>query len=398
MLRTYQIIDCRYTDEFDMETFALVLDVEADVLLPVVINDYYYDHYSEHEYGIYETIKPGDFVKGCLCINYEHLHESTGEPFFRLREPNGGNMNPTFVGEFKVVSVEEDGRIILQHPDYDITLTTNSGINKQIENNQGTLCISGELGLETFGKPWQDKKFNHREVFVNYNKKILCKYLDIVTQRCRDLVKYLNDVCNEDVFNVSTLHDYVVSHGNEITIGNLTYVFHGVGCSVYENGREICGWDFGGSNVWCSRVDPYKMSNTLWHNGEFRGVLGIIQEDCRLVCEKLTDEGVLEKKDDGYSVNFVKLDSKDIAFPENYDEIKVVCHGKERIIPRSVMTDRFIRKSKRVYSRIDEMDMNTELHFYLSGKEVGIVLYNPCYFEPGAVDSAKRAKLFDISI
>ena len=207
-----------------------------------------------------------------------------------------------------------------------------------------------------------------------------------------------NNVCNEDVFDVSTLHDYVVSHGNEITIGNLTYVFHGAGCSVYENGREICGWDFGGSNVWCSRVDPYKMSNTLWHNGEFRGVLGINQDDCRLVCEKLTDEGVLEKKDNGYSVNFVKLDSKDLAFPENYDEIKVVYNGKERIIPRSVMTDRFIRRSKRVYSGIDEMDMNTELHFCLLGKEIGTVLYNPQYFESGAVDSAKKDKLFDIFV
>ncbi len=140
------------------------------------------------------------------------------------------------------------------------------------------------------------------------------------------------------------------------------------------------------------------MSNTLWHDGEFRGVLGINQEDCRLVCEKLVEEVVLEKNGNGYSVIFFKLNSKELVFPENYDEIKAVYHGKERNIPRSVMTDRFIRKSKRVYSRIDEMDMNTELHFYLSGKEVGIVLYNPCYFEPGAVDSAKRDKLFDISI
>lgn len=62
------------------------------------------------------------------------------------------------------------------------------------------------------------------------------------------------------------------------------------------------------------------------------------------------------------------------------------------------MTDRFIRKSKRVYSGIDEMDMNTELHFCLSGKEIGTVLYNPQYFESGAVDSAKKDKLFDILV
>ena len=395
MFRTFQIIDCRYTDEFDMETFALVRDVEADVLLPVVINDYYFDHEDEHKYGVYKKIKPGDYIKGYLCIIYENLHESNGKTFFRLRDPNGGNMNPAFVGEFKIVSVKENGRIVLQHPNYDITLTTNSEISMQLENNQDTLCISGELGLETFGDPWQEENSNYREVFVNYNKKILCKYLDVVTRKCRDLVEYLNDECNEDVFDVSTLHDYVVSHGNEIAIGSLTYVFHGVGCSVYESGREICGWDFGGSNVWSSRVDPYKMSNTLWHDGGFQGVLGINQDDCRLICEKLADEGVLEKKDNGYSVNFVKLNSKELTFPENYDEIKVVYHDKERIIPRSVMTDRFIRKSKRVYSGIDEMDMNTELHFFLSGKEIGMVLYNPNYFESGAVDSAKRDKLFD---
>ena len=158
MMRTYQIIDCRYTDELDMETFALVRDVEADVLLPVVINDYYYDHDDEHEYGIYKCIKPGDYIKGYICINYEKLHEPTGETYFRLRDPYGGNMNPTFIGEFKVVSVEEDGRIVLQHPKYDVTLTTNSEISKQIESVPKTLCISGELGLETFGNPWQEEK------------------------------------------------------------------------------------------------------------------------------------------------------------------------------------------------------------------------------------------------
>ncbi len=112
MFRTFQIIDCRYADEFDMETFALVRDVEADVLLPVVINDYYFDHEDEHKYGVYKKIKPGDYIKGYLCIIYENLHESNGKTFFRLRDPNGGNMNPAFVGEFKIVSVKENGRIV----------------------------------------------------------------------------------------------------------------------------------------------------------------------------------------------------------------------------------------------------------------------------------------------
>jgi len=157
MMRTYQIIDCR-KDEYDMETFALARDVEADALLPVVINDYYYDHDDEHEYGTYKKIKPGDFIKGYICIIYEEFHEPTGETFFRLRDPYGGNMNPSFVGEFKVISVEEDGRVVLQHPKYDVTLTTDSEIGKQFESVPKTLCISGELGLETIGNPWQDEK------------------------------------------------------------------------------------------------------------------------------------------------------------------------------------------------------------------------------------------------
>lgn len=157
MMRTYQIIDCR-KDEYDMETFALARDVEADALLPVVINDYYYDHDDEHEYGTYKKIKPGDFIMGYICIIYEEFHEPTGETFFRLRDPYGGNMNPSFVGEFKVISVEEDGRVVLQHPKYDVTLTTDSEIGKQFESVPKTLCISGELGLETIGNPWQDEK------------------------------------------------------------------------------------------------------------------------------------------------------------------------------------------------------------------------------------------------
>ncbi len=42
------------------------------------------------------------------------------------------------------------------------------------------------------------------------------------------------------------------------------------------------------------------------------------------------------------------------------------------------------------------MDMNTELHFLLSGKETGIVLYNPAYYEAGAVNTAQKNKLFDV--
>ena len=232
-----------------------------------------------------------------------------------------------------------------------------------------------------------------REGIVMDNLYILCKYLDVVNKRCRDLVKYINDEGAVDVYDVCTLHDYAVSHGDEITVGDLKYVFHGIGCSVYEGSTEICSWDFGGSNVWCSLVDPFKIANTHRNEEEFQA---IGSDDCRLVCEALASAGVLEKKSVGYSVCFVKLNSKEITFPEDYDEIKVVYHGIEKVIPRSVMTDRFIRKSKRVYSRIEEMDMNTELHFLLSGKETGIVLYNPNYFESGAVDTAQKNKLFDV--
>lgn len=225
------------------------------------------------------------------------------------------------------------------------------------------------------------------------NLYILSKYLDVVNKRCRDLVKHLNDSGAAGVYDVYTLHDYAVSHGNEITVGDLNYKFHGIGCSVYEGGTEICSWDFCGSNVWCALVDPFKIANTLRHEEEFQA---ISSDDCRIVCETLASEGVLEKKSVGYSVCFVKLNSKELTFPQNYNEIKAVYHGIEKVIPRSVMTDRFIRKSKRVYSRIEEMDMNTELHFLLSGKETGIVLYNPAYYEAGAVNTAQKNKLFDV--
>lgn len=225
------------------------------------------------------------------------------------------------------------------------------------------------------------------------NLNILNNYLDVVNKRCRDLVKYLNDSGAADDYDVNTLHDYAVSHDNEISVGDLKYIFHGIGCSVYKDGTEICSWDFGGSNVWCSLVDPFKIANTLRHEEEFQA---ISSDDCRVVCEALASEGVLEKKSVGYSVCFVKLISKELTFPEEYDEIKVIYRGTEKVISRSVLTDRFIRKSKLVYSRIEEMDMNTELHFLLSGKETGMVLYNPNYFESGAVDTAQKNKLFDI--
>ena len=77
--------------------------------------------------------------------------------------------------------------------------------------------------MSNFDRLVEETNSGSRMIKDIFDENILCKYLDIVTWRCRNLIKYLNDKCNEEVFDVSTLHDYVVSHGNEVTIGNLTH-------------------------------------------------------------------------------------------------------------------------------------------------------------------------------
>lgn len=157
MIKTYQIINCKYTNEFDQETYALIHDVEANVMLPVVINDYYFDHYPDHEDDIYEKIRPGDYVKGDLCIIYENIKDSTGTVYFRLYHRNIKKMKSSFEGEFEIITDTESGNIVLQHPSFDITLTTNSGIGLNKKVMTKTLRISGELYLETIGLPWRDE-------------------------------------------------------------------------------------------------------------------------------------------------------------------------------------------------------------------------------------------------
>ncbi len=163
MIRTYQIIDCKYTDEIDMETFALIRDIEANVMLPVVINDYYFSHYPEHEYDVYEKIRPGDYIKGDLCIIYESIKDSTGTLFFDLYHSNIKKMRPGFEGEFKIMTVTDSGYIVLQHPTYDITITLDSDTNLNKNDLPETLHVRGELYLETIGSPWHDEAHDQRD-------------------------------------------------------------------------------------------------------------------------------------------------------------------------------------------------------------------------------------------
>lgn len=153
MIKTYKIIDCVCRDEFDMEVIARIIDVETNVDMCVVINDHTLQQLSTHVNGIYDQLRVGDCIKGELFAIYTQQLDSTGNLYFKPRITSDHfKLSTYFEGEFSVDNVEENGVVVLENPDLNLTIKT--GEDDEIDVKTNTVNLSGELYLKTIGLPF----------------------------------------------------------------------------------------------------------------------------------------------------------------------------------------------------------------------------------------------------
>ncbi len=153
MIKTYKIIDCICRDEFDFEVVARVLDVETNVEMCVLINDYSLDQFSDHVDGIYKQLQAGNLIKGELFVLFTQQLDATGVLFFKPRITcDYFKLSAFFEGEFIVDILGENGSVVLDNPN--LKLTIKSDADEDLNTKLGTVHLTGELYLKTVGIPF----------------------------------------------------------------------------------------------------------------------------------------------------------------------------------------------------------------------------------------------------
>ena len=162
------------------------------------------------------------------------------------------------------------------------------------------------------------------------------------------------------------------------------YVFHGSGCTVFENDVIIADWDFGYRNLWCG-INPFKMALTL-KNNNYTDSIFYNADYINGLCEKYTEQNDLVFYNNQYYINLLNKGIRKTNFPADYDELIIWRNGKEIKYPRSNGLDKFIRKSREIYKDIDTLGNNSILIFMDKSKEVYRIPYNDVAYPDAAVD------------
>ena len=164
MIREYEIIkiQIQHSGEDDEEAVALVRDVSTCDEFYVEINDYFFDHYSEHVWGIYNKLQNNDRIKGELILinchktntNRNHFFEQKGvvvSMFTKYHYPL--LFSSGFIGQFEVLEMYNAIPVRVKYPygDYDIRVDE----NRMLMDKSNEIGLRGELYLETVGDPWK---------------------------------------------------------------------------------------------------------------------------------------------------------------------------------------------------------------------------------------------------
>ncbi len=213
----------------------------------------------------------------------------------------------------------------------------------------------------------------------------VCKYYDIVKEKCKTLIDHINKNNNANLNNKYDLLTYLrKSKIIEYQYGRYKYIFHGCGCTVFEDDNIIADWDFGYRSWWCG-IDAYKMSLTLKNNKYLNSMfydIELISNFCNTYI--VNNELVLYKNQ--YYINLLSKGTIKPSFPDYYDEL-IICHDDVKVsFQKSKEIDRFIRKSREIYKDINNLDDNYLLVFRYNNNDVYRVFYNDIAYPDSAVE------------
>lgn len=214
-------------------------------------------------------------------------------------------------------------------------------------------------------------------------KSVIDGYIANVEDVCCKLLEGINTQENQDL---RTKWDFFEYRGNvrktEFIINDITYRLHGKGCFAFGEGLFL-NWDFGYRSRWCG-IDPWMLGMTLKLGGSsqteyFDGKL--LDEACELAVM----EGEMFKKNGLYHYSINKVDTFLPDFPKEYDTLVIEYSHEKWILPRSKMTDRFIRKSNWICNQIWGNKNTYVLRFFLENRELYSVPYDDINYPEHAI-------------
>lgn len=212
---------------------------------------------------------------------------------------------------------------------------------------------------------------------------ILKGYILNVENICKNLLKSINLSENLKLKSKYDFFAYVSKNKKmEFEAEGISYKLHGKGCLAF-NDKMFIDWDFGYRSIWCG-IDPWKVSLTLKKNKSsyteyYDGDL------IKTLCDLLVEKGIMFKQFDQYYFEIPENETFKPEFPTEYDTLVVEFFDSKWSMPRNKVIDRFIRKSNRIFSKIDENENNYMLKFLFEGKEVFAISYNDTGYPESAV-------------
>lgn len=215
-------------------------------------------------------------------------------------------------------------------------------------------------------------------------KKAMDEYLEMVEDTCEEL---LNDINKNTQIQVRDIYDLLGYKSSNLIqdwiLEEKLYRFHGSGCAVYEGKEKKIDWDYGFRGRWCG-IEPIKTAQTLIVNNsiykEYYSADNILE-----MCEAYCATGEMFKVGNQYYFDLLKQGCITPSFPEEYDSLIVSYHGYRKQFQRTKLIDKFIRKSVKIYDRIEELNNNFELDFYQGEESVFKIYYNVMAYPENAV-------------
>lgn len=150
-----------------------------------------------------------------------------------------------------------------------------------------------------------------------------------------------------------------------------------------HNEKMFIDWDFGHRSRWCG-IDSWKVARTLQENksGHTEYYDGSLIKSS---CDLLVENGILFEKSGLYYFAIPKKETFEPKFPEKYDTLIVEYFDSKWSVSRNKVIDRFIRKSRWVYDRIDQERDKYMLRFLLKGEEIYAIPYTDTGYPESAV-------------
>lgn len=214
-------------------------------------------------------------------------------------------------------------------------------------------------------------------------KGLMEEYTAGVEAACQRLLAAVNA---REHLNLRTKADFFDYRGRtrrmEFEADGIIFRLHGRGCLAF--GPDLfLDWNFGYRSRWCG-IDPWLLEMTLRKNNSMQAARYSGQL-IKAACDQAVADGEMFEKHGLYYQSIPSGETFAPDFPADYDMLAVERFERSRSIPRSKITDRFLRKSPRIHKRIfDHADVYI-LRFYRDGREIYTIPYDDISYPENAV-------------